>query len=131
MTNHTFNPGDHLKSHRGTYWHHGIYEGWGRVIDLTGDARKEWQTAEVRRRSLEDFCAGNGAEVVPYSGARPTHEVLENARSRIGQKGYSLLNWNCEHFAVWCKTNRAESFQVNVALQTALVLLIAWAVLAD
>ena len=38
---------------------------------------------------------------------------MERARSKIGHKGYNLVNNNCEHFALWCKTGLAMSSQVE------------------
>lgn len=38
-------------------------------------------------------------------------EVIKRARSRIGERKYSVLTNNCEHFAVWCKTGLQESEQ--------------------
>ena len=39
--------------------------------------------------------------------------VVKRARSRIGQRGYSLLYNNCEHFATWCKTGQHCSVQAE------------------
>lgn len=44
-----------------------------------------------------------------YSGT----ETAERAKSRLGEKDYSLIFKNCEHFAIWCKTGISESHQVN------------------
>lgn len=38
-------------------------------------------------------------------------ECVRRARSKIGCSDYGLLDNNCEHFAVWCRTNVAESAQ--------------------
>jgi len=43
----------------------------------------------------------------------PTSETLSRALSRIGETGYNLVTNNCQHFATFCKTGRAESGQVN------------------
>ena len=40
-------------------------------------------------------------------------ETVERAKSRIGESGYNLFHNNCEHFAIWCKTGIAESYQVE------------------
>ena len=40
-------------------------------------------------------------------------EVVNRARNEIGRKGYNVLWNNCEHFAVWCKTNVVYSNQVE------------------
>lgn len=42
-------------------------------------------------------------------------ETLRRARSRIGESRYSLLNNNCEHFAIWAKTGQNTSMQVERA----------------
>ena len=39
-------------------------------------------------------------------------ETIARAQSRIGEKEYNLVTNNCEHFALWCKTGVAASFQV-------------------
>lgn len=44
-------------------------------------------------------------------------ETVERARSRLGEKAYSLCFNNCEHFAIWCKTDISESHQVNDLLE--------------
>lgn len=43
-------------------------------------------------------------------------ETVDRARSCIGQKGYSLLTNNCEHFSIWCKTGVKESEQIEALL---------------
>ena len=40
-------------------------------------------------------------------------ETIERAKSRLGEKNYSLEGNNCEHFAFWCKTGISDSHQVN------------------
>jgi hypothetical protein len=37
---------------------------------------------------------------------------VQRALSRVGERGYSLTGWNCEHFAAWCATGVAASQQV-------------------
>ena len=43
-------------------------------------------------------------------------ETLARARSRLGESSYTLPFNNCEHFAIWCKTGVAESYQVNALI---------------
>jgi len=43
-------------------------------------------------------------------------ETVERAYSRLGEQKYNLLTNNCEHFAIWCKTNISESWQVEELL---------------
>ena len=42
-----------------------------------------------------------------------SEETVQRAYSRLGEKKYSLISNNCEHFAIWCKTGRAQSSQVR------------------
>ena len=44
-------------------------------------------------------------------------ETVERAYSRLGEREYDLVNNNCEHFAIWCKTNGVESWQVKTLLE--------------
>ncbi len=46
-------------------------------------------------------------------------EIVERARSKIGEERYSLLLNNCEHFAIWCATNVSESQQIQKLLESA------------
>lgn len=45
-------------------------------------------------------------------------ETVERALSKVGEGKYNLVTNNCEHFAVWCKTGVAESFQVKRVVNT-------------
>lgn len=40
-------------------------------------------------------------------------ETVRRAYSRLGEEKYSLISNNCEHFAIWCKTGKAQSSQVR------------------
>ncbi|XP_076105492.1 uncharacterized protein LOC143073667 [Mytilus galloprovincialis] len=40
-------------------------------------------------------------------------EIVERARSRIGESAYNLMTNNCEHVAVWCVSGVKESFQAT------------------
>jgi len=61
---------------------------------------------------------GNGTlcryDYEPGSCKEPA-EVIQNARSKLGQFSYDLLNNNCEHFARWCKTGNDLSIQASIA----------------
>lgn len=39
-------------------------------------------------------------------------ETLDRANSQVGQRGYSLLGNNCEHWARWCRTGEHYSEQI-------------------
>lgn len=118
MTNSPLRKGDHIRIARhGVYTHHGIYIGEGRVIHYTGDALNK-RGASIRETSLHEFLGGgteSAVEVVKYGRCDQYDVVINRAKSRLGENGYSLFGNNCEHFAFWCKTGRAHSDQVNKA----------------
>lgn len=41
--------------------------------------------------------------------------VIDRAEARIGERAFSIIFHNCEHFASWCKTGISNSEQVNAA----------------
>jgi hypothetical protein len=43
----------------------------------------------------------------------PPGETVKRTRPLIGKTGYNFLFNNCEHFALWCKTGRHKSSQVE------------------
>lgn len=95
------------------YDHYGIYSGRGNVIHFS--------RGKIRRSPLSDFVDGssfwygNFVDVMGFSSdAMPkltTEESYQRAKSCLGMTGYDLLNANCEHFAVWCRTGKAVSSQ--------------------
>jgi hypothetical protein len=44
----------------------------------------------------------------------PKKKIIRRACSQVGQTGYNLLFYNCEHFARWCRYEKAESKQIQV-----------------
>lgn len=110
-------PGAHLVSQREGYTHHGIYVGHGQVIHYGG-----FHGSSTRRPieyvALHRFARGSGISVrsepdAAYSGA----DVVERARSRLGEDDYQLLTNNCEHFCTWCVLGRGRSEQVRRCLR--------------
>jgi hypothetical protein len=123
-----FKAGDVILSDRVLYQHYGIYADNGRVIhyaakngDFGGDIR-------IRETSLEKFANGGKCKLVLGGGNRSgakqfsRGEVVSRARSRMGEKNYSLVFNNCEHFALWCKYGTSKSIQVEKALTAAVIL---------
>jgi len=114
---------DHL-----LYQHYGVYAGNGRVIHYSGESSHFGRDVGVRETSLEEFAGGGKCTVVKFAGNHSGtrlfsgKETVNRARSRIGEKSYNLIFNNCEHFALWCKTGRSKSIQVEKAVTTAVVL---------
>lgn len=103
----------HLITRRGAYRHHGVYVGDGRVIQYTG------YSSGIRRRPVEEvslgvFAGGHSVRVLHRGAGRYSPvEVIERARSRLGEDRYRILTNNCEHFCEWCFSGVARSFQVE------------------
>jgi len=106
--------GDHLRVFRcvGMYYHHGIDLGRGRVIHYSGEPLDS-SGAEVRIDPIKDFSKGGEIEIVEHTRTLPVNEVIKRARSKLGEREYSLVFNNCEHFARWCKTGEHKSEQVE------------------
>jgi len=102
---------DHLQVPRrhGLFMHHGIDLGDGTVAHYL-------EGQEILRSPLLEFCRGAQPVVVSYPQADAPGQTLRRAMGRIGEQRYNLLFNNCEHFAVWCKTGKHRSGQVEQAL---------------
>lgn len=105
--------GDHLKSSRGLYAHHGIYIGDDSVIHYSG-LSDGIQSGPVEEVSLKEFCAGNSYDVVCHDNRKYSREdSVERAKRRIGENAYSVTGNNCEHFVNWCIDGNHKSGQVD------------------
>jgi Lecithin retinol acyltransferase len=96
-------PGDHLKTRRFGYWHHGIHVGDGWVVHFAGDRAKDVATAKIRVGTFGEFAAGHEVRVVSYGRCHDAETVVKRALSLVGRTGYDVFNNNCEHAARWCK----------------------------
>ena len=105
---------DHLEVPRqhGLFNHHGIDLGDGTVAHYL-------EGREILRSSRDDFSQGQPISVVEHDHASSTGVTLRRAMGRIGEQNYNLLFNNCEHFAIWCKTGRHRSNQVESMLERA------------
>ena len=135
--------GDVMGVHRGIYDHYGIYTGRGKVIHFSNERKDFGGDIRVRRATLAQFKNGaSNVFVVDFESYRDyvenlglfdlgivkialrklfgnkrtlysPEETVERAESKLGRKGYNIVFNNCEHFAVWCKTGKHESSQVQ------------------
>lgn len=93
--------------------HFGIYAGNNEVIHFS--------EKKIRKESLKKFIKdaswlnGNHVDVMTFSSEVTDQISLEEsyqrAKSCIGMVGYDLLEANCEHFALWCRTGDSFSGQ--------------------
>lgn len=105
--------GDHLKSSRGFYSHHGLYVGDEVVVHYSG-LSDGIQSGPIEEVSLKEFCNGKGFEVIPHADRRYSRaESAKRARTRLGEEAYSVTGNNCEHFVNWCIDGNHTSGQVD------------------
>ena len=102
----------HLVSPRRFYSHHGIYVGNGRVIHYAGLAYG-LRYGPVEDVSLERFAHGRRIRIRHDTVRFDRREVVERARSRLGESRYRVLTNNCEHFCAWVLRNESRSKQVE------------------
>lgn len=108
---------DHIKVNRVLYEHHGIYLGKYKVIHYTeneGNITK----GLVKVTSLKNFLDGaTNFDVIRHQNPIfSPEEIIERAKSRIGEDNYSIFSNNCEHFCNWCIEGVAESEQVQTVI---------------
>jgi len=97
----------------GAYQHHGVASGDGTVIHF-GRGIFDLENAEIEQVSMADFCDGKSIEIVNSKRSFANAEIVDRARSRIGEKNYDLWDNNCEHFVNWCRSGEHESPQINL-----------------
>lgn len=114
----------HLVSPPGFYFHHGIYAGDGRVIHYAG-LSQGLRRGPVEKVSLERFAQGRGIWVRSSTSIHFDHEqIVERARSRLGEHRYRIFTNNCAQFCAWCLHGRPARV-ANRYLQPGAVLLTA------
>ena len=105
--------GAHLITQRRGYTHHGIYAGDGTVIHYAGLSRSI-RRGPVAQVHLAEFANGQTVQVECRSErALDEQEIVERARSRLGESRYRLLTNNCEHFSEWSRFGVSRSRQVE------------------
>ncbi len=120
--------------HRG-YRHFGIYTGNNRVIHYYKEKHPLLSDGVITETSLQEFMSdcdtvyvlnglGSAADknafewIIQKLTNGKVHsfspkETVARARSKLGEKDYSLLFNNCEHFSFWCKTGISKSSQTD------------------
>ncbi|WP_415912378.1 lecithin retinol acyltransferase family protein [Neptuniibacter sp. QD37_11] len=107
--------GSHLWVKRKGYTHHGIYIGNKLVIHYSGLA-DGLQSGPVETVSLREFAGGSEINLRAYKEPKyKPNEVVQRAKSRLGEDLYSVHANNCEHFCCWAITGKHESKQVDFA----------------
>ena len=110
-----------------TYCHHAIVEtvdkvhGEVNVIEYSNSVKNfiEDNSSAPKHPGLAVVVRGkcnlenHTVYVVKHSRCLDPETVVSRAKSRLGERKYNLLTNNCEHFALWCKTEISSSEQVN------------------
>lgn len=84
----------------GTAFHLGVYVGDGKIVHYLNDNH-------VYQVSWEQFLAGRMPQHWTYPDLvpAPAEEIVRTALAEVGKTyGYHLLTFNCEHFAIYCKS---------------------------
>jgi Lecithin retinol acyltransferase len=109
--------GAHLKSSRVVYSHHGVYIGGGKVVHYAGFCRR-WWPGPVEEVTLTRFAVGHTIRIVDHiTRTYSPQEIVDRARSRVGERNYRLLTNNCEHFCNWCVSGYSRSAQAERPMQ--------------
>ncbi|GFO48582.1 hras-like suppressor 3 [Plakobranchus ocellatus] len=124
-------PGDLIEFPRGLYSHWAVYVGNEKVVHLTGvdnggsSSSKyvfsicgvKFDKAAVRIDNFWDVVADCRAEKNNKGDEKhkplSRSEIIDRAKSRLGEVGYNVIFSNCEHFARWCRYGISKSEQVD------------------
>ena len=110
--------GDHLITPRTVYYHHGIYVGDEKVVHYSGFS-EEFKSGPIEEVSLEEFLQEKEFKVQQHPNSKfSRQEIVQRAKSRIGEQKYNLIFKNCEHFVNWCIYNVSGSKQVGAVGKT-------------
>ncbi|KAG4135713.1 hypothetical protein ERO13_D08G233650v2 [Gossypium hirsutum] len=128
-------PGDHIYCERkgGLYDHHGIYMGDGMVIHLRGAAKKlgelpgchkcgdkRVENGEIAKVCIDCFLDGGmiqifdyGVPLLEFIARKRVISIATDLLERNDFGPYDMFTNNSQHFAVYCKTGFATSFQIE------------------
>lgn len=131
----TFEVGDLVEFHRGTYSHWGVYIGDEDVVHLTPDVKRKLVASSesndltnsengihsgwVKQEKLLDVALNSKVEKNnnkdSINSPLPREEIKKRALESLGPRSYNMLTNNCEHFASWCRNDIEQSQQVDNA----------------
>ncbi len=114
--------GDMIRVRAGSVFHYGIYSDDEDVIQFgESPVLRTGRTGEdisVISTDIDKFLCGGFLEVAELDKKEKKKKhtpenTLHAAHSRIGEKGYDILNNNCEHFAYECMFGSRKSIQAE------------------
>lgn len=113
--------GDMIRVKVKFYYHYGIFVDENTVIQFgmpdNGDTPPD--EIAVIKTDIQTFSNGNFIECAQPDKSEKkqrysSDKIVENAQSRLGERGYNILNNNCEHFAYECYLGERRSFLDDV-----------------
>lgn len=111
-------PADRIKEpifQTGLSKHHSIYLG----MDTYGQewiSENHWQHGVRLVKAADYFKDGSSYTIVPFEGTYQERiSAVKRALAVLG-KPYDLIQYNCEHYASYVQTGKAESKQVITAI---------------
>ena len=115
------NFGDIIRVKLGDIYHYGIYASDEEIIQFglpLTNFRRDPSSVEVCITDLDTFLCGKFFETEKCERKekktrKTPQETVENARKRIGEKGYHILYNNCEHFVYQCAFGKTFCSQVD------------------
>ncbi|VDI35978.1 Hypothetical predicted protein [Mytilus galloprovincialis] len=131
--------GDLLEIDRGAYCHWAVYIGNQEVVHVAGIdgpvashpahsfsiSGVNFNKAEVRKENVfkvvgNSKCTVNNSKDREHRCFTPK-KIVERALGMIGPLQYNLLWRNCEHFASWCRYDKAVSKQADNVLTASMI----------
>ena len=101
--------GDMIRTKVRFYYHYGIFVSVDQVIQfgLPDDPMRAADSIKVLSSDIATFLHGGDVEVAEPDRAerrkmRSADQIVQIARSRLGEGGYDILHNNCEHFVNEC-----------------------------
>lgn len=114
--------GDMVRVKSGNIYHYGVFVSETEIVQfgLAPAARPAVKDSDVEVcvSNVDEFLCGGFLEVgepekKEQKKLRAPETVVSEARKRIGEKGYSILYNNCEHFAYQCVLGEKYSSQTE------------------
>lgn len=105
--------GDHIYVNTGIIDHHGIDCGDGTVIHFSK------KKGRICQDTIHSFARGNSICVKQRKHCYSPKQIVQRAKSKLGESGYNLFGNNCEHFATWCHSGQHDSKQVGNVVESA------------
>ncbi len=83
-------------------------------ITASMSATEAWHAGPVEEVYVIEFAFGHPLHIVDHPHARySAQQIVQRARSRLGEQDFHLLSNNCEHFCNWCISGHHRSAQVE------------------